>query len=100
MSEPTKITSLITSIGFTPASDRDVRQGLVGYVTCVVGGALLVDGVCLRMTADRRPVLSFPARTDRQGKRHAYIRPVDDDARRAIEAAIFEVLGVDPEVGL
>ena len=100
MPEPTKITSLITSIGFTPASDRDVREGLIGYVTAVVGDVLLLDGITLRMTADRRPVLSFPARTDRRGRKHGYLRPVDDDARRAIEAAVFEALGVDPEVGL
>ena len=96
MTDSTKI----TSIGFTRASDRELRTGLVGYVTAVIGGVLLLDGITLRMTAARRPALSFPARTDRQGRKHAYIRPVDDDARRAIEAAIFEALEIDPEVGL
>jgi hypothetical protein len=102
MPNPTtpKTNSLITSIGFTPASDDEVRTGLVGFVVCVIGGVLQLDGITLRMTADRRPALSFPARTDRQGRKHAYIRPVDDDSRRAIEAAVFEALGIDPEVGL
>ena len=100
MSERTNVATLVTSIGFTGASDSDVREGLVGFVTCVIGGVLQLDGICLRMTADRRPTLSFPARTDRLGRKHAYVRPVDDAARRAVEAAVFEALGVDPGVGL
>jgi len=92
--------SMITAIGFIPASDRDVRTGLVGYVTCVISNTLQLDGLTLRMTADRRPALSFPTRTDSKGRKHAYIRPIDNDSRIAIEAAVFDALGIDPEVGL
>jgi hypothetical protein len=100
MADPISTRGLITAIGFVPAGNAEVRSGLLGFVTCVVGGVLQLDGITLRITADRRPTLSFPARTDRQGKKHAYIRPVDDDARRTVEAAVFKALGVDPEVGL
>lgn len=100
MTNPRSTQSLVTGIGFVPAGPEDVRTGLVGYVTCVFADALLLDGICLRMTADRRPTLSFPAKTDRQGRRHALYRPVDDAARRAIEGAVFAALGIDPEVKL
>jgi len=92
--------AIVSSIGFVPAGERDLRTGLVGYVTFVVNDVLLLDGITLRMTQERRPTLSFPARTDRRGNRHAIIRPIDDKARRAIEAEVFAALGVDPEAGL
>jgi hypothetical protein len=44
--------------------------------------------------------LSFPARTDRAGKRHSYIRPVDDAARQAIEREILGQLGQNQELGV
>ena len=74
------------------ASDAEIRTGLMGYVS-VEYGALVLDGIVLRRTADGRFTLSFPARTDRGGRRHSYIKPINDDARRAIEAAILGELG-------
>jgi len=74
------------------ATDDEVRTGMLGYLS-VSYGALLLDGIVLRRTADGRFALSFPARTDRAGRRHAYVRPIDDAARRAIEREILAQLG-------
>ena len=79
------------------ASDAEVRTGLLGYLS-VTYGDLILDGIVLRRTADGRFVLSFPARTDRSGRRHSYIRPVDDETRRQIEAVILGELGQRGEV--
>jgi hypothetical protein len=79
------------------ASDADIRAGLLGYVS-VEYGTLVLDGICLRRSAAGAFVLSFPARTDRAGRRHSYIRPVDDDARRAIEREILGQLGQREDV--
>jgi hypothetical protein len=70
------------------ASDEEIRTGLLGYVSVFVGD-LIVDCVTLRRTTDGRFALSWPARTDRGGRRHPTVRPVDDEARRAIEREIF-----------
>jgi len=70
------------------ASDQDVRDGLLGYLS-VFYGALVLDGITLRQTADRRFALSFPAKTDRGGRKHPYFRPIDDAARVAIEREIL-----------
>ncbi len=78
------------------ASDAEVRTGLLGYLS-VTYGDLILDGIVLRRTADGRFALSFPSRTDRSGRRHPYIRPVDDDARRQIEAKILGELGQSGE---
>ena len=78
-------------------TDAEARTGLLGYLS-VIYGSLLLDGITLRQTADRRFALSFPARTDRGGRKHPYFRPVDDDARRVIEAEILRQLGQRREV--
>ena len=64
----------------------------MGYIV-VEYGNLLLDGIVLRRTADGRFSLSFPARTDRSGRRHPYVRPVEDAARRDIEVVILGELG-------
>ena len=74
------------------ATDTEIRSGLMGYIM-VEYGTLVLDGIALRRTTDGRLVLSFPARTDGAGRRHPYIRPIDDEARRVIEAAILGELG-------
>ena len=81
------------------ASDEDQRSGLLGYLS-VTYGDLVLDSIVLRRTADGRYALSFPARTDRSGKRHSYIRPADDQARQAIEAELLWQLGEMPEFQL
>lgn len=59
----------------------------------------MLDGIVLRRTAAGHFTLSFPARTDCGGRRHSYIRSVDDDARRQIESKILGELG-EPAVEL
>lgn len=73
------------------AHSDEERSGLLGYLS-VFYGALILDGIVLRRTAAGHFALSFPARTDRAGRRHAYIRPIDDDARKQIEREILQGL--------
>ncbi|HEX5050418.1 MAG TPA: hypothetical protein VFZ65_01470 [Planctomycetota bacterium] len=74
------------------ASDPEVKTGMLGFLS-VEYGALVLDSIVLRRTADGRFALSFPARTDRAGRRHSYVRPVDDAARKAIETELLWQLG-------
>ena len=74
------------------AGDADQRDGLVGFLSLSVGD-LIVDNVTLRRTREGRFALSWPARVDRHGVKHASIRPINDEARRRIEQQIFAELG-------
>lgn len=74
------------------ASEAEIRTGLCGYVS-VFYGDLVLDGIVLRKANDGRFVLSFPARTDRAGRKHSYIRPANDEVRKAIEAELLWQLG-------
>jgi hypothetical protein len=94
----TTTVKLISGIAVTPASEKDVRSGLVGFLTMTFADLLLLDGVTLRVTESGRHALSFPCRTDSQGRRHPYFRPQDDRARKIIEDVVFAALGITREV--
>lgn len=82
----------IRVVSWVRASDAELRTGMLGYLR-VSYGSLELDGIVLRKTAEGRYALSFPARTDRAGKKHSYIRPRDSEARDAIEREILWQLG-------
>ncbi|MGB3968367.1 MAG: hypothetical protein WBO45_16650 [Planctomycetota bacterium] len=79
------------------ASDADIKTGLLGFIS-VEHGPWIFDGICLRRTSDGRFVLSFPARTDRAGRKHAFVRPADDETRKSIERKILGQLGQRPDL--
>jgi len=84
----------VSAIRFSAAPARDVRSGLLGWVSFILGD-LHLDGVAVRKTRDGRLVLSFPERRDARGNRHPIVRPLDDAARRQIEAEVFTALQLD-----
>ena len=79
---------MITDVRFTAGSPVEHSTGLLGWVQFRLGG-LIVAGVAVRRTLDGRKTLSFPVRTDAQGRRHSLVRPVNQAARQAIEAHIL-----------
>lgn len=83
---------LISAVRFSPSLVWRQRDGLLGYVSCVLNGHVILDGIALRRTAGGRLALAFPKRRDRSGKRHALIRPLDSDARQEIERQVFAAL--------
>ena len=80
---------------FTAATESELSTGLLGFVSCIVNGSLVLDGIAVRQTADARLTLSFPARRDWLGRQHFPVRPIDDRARRSIELQIFRALGMN-----
>ncbi len=90
---------LISGVGYTPASPDEVRHGLLGFVTCTFADLLLLDGLTHRVTESGRHTLSFPSRADKLGRRHPFFRPQNDRARRIIEKAVFDRLGIEQGVG-
>ena len=84
----------LTDVRFKAADANALQTGLLGWLTFSIG-PLQVDGVTLRRTADGRTTLSFPARRDRAGRQHFYVRPLNDDARRVIEHQVLRALGLE-----
>ena len=75
----------------------DEETGLLGFLS-ILYGDIVLDGITARTTTQGRLTLSFPERRDGKGRRHSVVRPVDDEARRAIEAAVFGAATLAPEV--
>jgi len=86
------MTLTISEVRFSPASEHDVRFGLLGYVSFALDSGLRVSGVTVRRTADGRTALSFPGRRNKRGEMRPYMRPVSRDSRAAIEAQVFAAI--------
>jgi hypothetical protein len=84
---------LVSEVRFTSARSDDIERGLIGWASFTVDGNLRLDGVAVRRTVEGRHALSFPARRDASRRRHFYVRPLDDRARREIERQVLGTLG-------
>lgn len=78
----------VSEIRFAPANTALRSKGLIGWVCCSYGD-LQLDGLRVLRTGDGRHSLGFPTRTDERGIRHPYYRPLDQESRDAIEAAVL-----------
>ena len=87
----------ITNVCYTTGSAADAATGLLGYLACTLDNGLRLDGLTLRRTLSGRLTVSFPSRVDGAGIRRAYVRPIDDEARQAFEAAVFAALGLQAQ---
>jgi hypothetical protein len=85
---------LVTDVRLHGAPPADVRQGLLGYVSCTLGDTLLLNGLTLRRSLEGRRYLAFPKPRDALGREHVNVRPLDASAQREIEAQIFLALGI------
>ena len=81
----------VTNIRFVSAP-ADASPGLLGWASFVLDDSLRLDSIAVRRTRAGELALSFPARLDRRGAEHPYIRPIDHAARIAIEAQVFAAL--------
>ena len=85
------MTLLIRS--FSSASTEERENGLFGWLCLEIDRSRVLDGITLRLTQAGNLTLSFPERCDSNGRRHPYIRPLNDQARRDIERKFFEAIG-------
>ena len=87
----------LDEIRLAPASAADAASGLLGYVSCTLNGSLRLDGLALRRTLSGATAISYPARVDRAGRRHAYLRPLTDAVRKSLDAQVFAALGLQAD---
>ena len=65
------------------------KEGLLGWASCIVGGAVALHNIVIRQLSDGTLALGFPARFSHSGAKHYYFNPISDEARRALEDAIL-----------
>jgi DNA-binding cell septation regulator SpoVG len=76
----------VTDLHLVAATEADRASGLLYFATFTLG--VLEVHVTVRRTRGGRIVLSFPCRHDRAGRQWPLVRPINDEARQAIEAAV------------
>ena len=81
-----------TDVRFKAAESHQIRDGLLGWASFVLGETVRLDGVAVRRTRDGRLVLSFPSRRDRRGREHYLVAPIDNAARLDIERQVLAAL--------
>ena len=79
-------------IRLTPTSAKERSTGLLGYVRVDLGDVVL-DGLALRRTRRGDLRLTYPRRTDPQGKRHLLV-----EGRGSFEAQVLASLGLEGPV--
>jgi hypothetical protein len=83
----------VSVVHFTPADDRMVRTGLIGWASFLLDEQIRVSGIAVRQTRGGRRTLSYPARDDGWGLRWPLVQPITDEARASIERQVLEQLG-------
>lgn len=84
---------LVSDVRLVDALPAEIRDGLLGYLTCTIG-ALALDGLTLRRSEVGRLYVAFPRPRDAHGREHVNVRPLNAAAQRDIEAQIFMALGI------
>lgn len=89
---------LVADVRLVDALPADVRRGLLGFVSCTLGGKVWLEGLTLRRSREGRLYVSFPRPRDARGRERSIVRPVDMASQRDIEAQIFLALGIHLEI--
>lgn len=80
---------LVSDVRFAAASPELRAKGVRGWASCLFDGWLQVDGLAVRRAADGRVLVSFPVRTDADGKKHAYFLPIAPETQAEIAAQVI-----------
>jgi len=79
------------SVKFVNQVDED---GVVAWVSCVLGGGLYLNNIAVRRRNDGRHVLSFPAKKANGNSMFYFFKPVNAEMRDAFERAILKNIGM------
>ena len=63
--------------------------GLVGWASCVVGGALYLNNIAIRRSREGRTILTFPAKRSKRDQKYFFFNPISREAKAAFEDAIL-----------
>ena len=64
-------------------------DGLVGWASCVVNGALYLNNIAVRRGRDGEFLLTYPSKRSRSDQKYFYFNPITREAKRAIDEAIL-----------
>lgn len=64
-------------------------DGLIAWASCVINGCLFLNNIAIRRGADGELLLTFPAKRSRRDVKYFYFRPINAEAKEALDRAIL-----------
>ena len=64
-------------------------DGLVGWASCVVNGALYLNNIAIRRSRDGGFVLTYPCKRSRSDQKYFYFNPITRAAKHVLDEAIL-----------
>lgn len=68
------------------------KDGVIGYASCIINGAVKLDNIKIRVSEHGKTVLSYPSKLSRSQTQYYYFIPVSHEAGRILEKAIIDRL--------
>ena len=64
-------------------------DGLLGWASCVVNGALYLNNIAIRRSRTGELALAYPSSRSRSDQKHFYFNPITREAKLAIDEAVL-----------
>lgn len=68
------------------------KEGLIGWASCVVNGALFLNNIAIRCSREGKLVLSFPAKRSKRDTKYFYFNPISHEAMQILKKAIKAII--------
>lgn len=86
------MTLRVTDVEFRPAQPAVAHEGLLGFASIALDGAIALHGVAVRLSRDGRYVISFPARRGACGRKVPLVHPTTRSAHWDLERQVIALL--------
>jgi len=64
-------------------------DGLLGWASCVVNGALYLNNIAIRRARSGELVLTYPCKRSHSDQKYFYFNPITREAHRVLDEAIL-----------
>ena len=64
-------------------------DGLLGWASCIIAGAIKLDNIAIRRSRDGSLFLTYPAKRTANGDRYNYYNPISVEAANAVQDAVL-----------
>lgn len=82
---PTPLSISEVKIRLVPAAE----DGLVGWASCVVNGALYLNNIAIRHSLNGAVILTYPCKKSKRDQKYFIFNPINRQAKEAMDDAIL-----------
>lgn len=64
-------------------------DGLIGWASCVINGALYLNNIAIRRTREGNIILTFPGKRSKRDQKYFFFNPISREAKEKLDQAIL-----------